>query len=597
MARMMPLHIGDDNPSRAERELFEEFRDACPDEWTVLHSLDVAKRWKDRPFGEADFVVLVPGAGILCLEAKSYVYRDADGMWHYEPNGPGTPRSPFDQASGAMWAVLDWLGKRGAPRVVAASAVIVPDMDVRSDGGGSIEWGNWQLIDRGRYLSKSLERHVLDCLDAQRALLSDPPAPMSREDAAKITRMLRAEVECYESPRARIERATEEAKRYTDEQFKVLDLFGDNPRFLVNGLAGTGKTLLAIEIVRRAVSSGQRVLLACFNTMLGEWLTQEIEPLGNACTAGTVHEFMREITGDDRSAPADDDMYWSETLPVAALEVLTDPNSAFKPFDLIVLDEAQDVIATDAYLNVLDAALVQGLARGRWVFLGDFARQAIYKPLDGSPQEVLERFIGYQPPVVRLDKNCRNTPRVSHAAGSIAGFSAGEGYRQALREDDGREPLVLFYDGEKTRVKQLLRALEALHSDGFHPGEIVVLSRRSIANCSAGQIDSQPWRDRLKPLEHAGATHAGYDSIYRFKGREAPAVVLCDIDPLGDWRTGMTEDDVRGLLYVGVTRAVSRVAIVAHESWRGVLDLAPMDEFAVTNEDLAAVGEAVSDAD
>src|SRR5512139_3208180 len=134
MARMLPLHIGDDNPSPAERELFEEFRDACPDDWTVLHSLDVAQRWKDRPFGEADFVVLVPGAGILCLEAKSYVYRDADGMWHYGPHEPGVARSPFDQANGAMWEILDWLEKRGAPKVLAAAAVIVPDMDVRVDG-------------------------------------------------------------------------------------------------------------------------------------------------------------------------------------------------------------------------------------------------------------------------------------------------------------------------------------------------------------------------------------------------------------------------------------------------------------------------------
>ena len=584
MARMLPLHIGADNPSAAERELFEEFRDACPDEWTVIHSLDVARRRKDRPFGEADFVVLVPGAGILCIEAKSYIYRDADGMWHYGPHEPGVTRSPFDQANSTLWAIVDWLEKRGAPPVCAAAAVIVPGVDVRVDGtdaGTSIEWLNWQLIDRSRYRSRSLEQHVRSCLDAQRDLLVTPPPPLTPEGAVSITRMLRAEVECYESPRAHIEHASEEAKRYTAEQFAVLDLFAGNDRLLVNGLAGTGKTLLAIEIVRRAVLAEQRVLLACYNTMLGEWLQTETAPLGDACTVGTVHEYMREVVGERGDPPAADSAYWEEALPAAALDVLTDPARSAQPFDLVVLDEAQDVIATDAYLEVLDASLAGGLGGGRWVFLGDFAKQAIYRPLDGTPQEVIERFIGYQPTIARLDKNCRNTPRVAHAAGAIAGFEAGEGYRATLREDDGREPEVLYYDGPSTRVKQLVAALDLLHADGFHPGEIVALSRRNAERGSAATVESTPWRDRLRPLAEAAGTHTGYDSIYRFKGREAPAVVLCDIDPLGDWREGTTEDDVRGLLYVGATRALGRVVIVAHEEWRDLLDFGPMDEFAV----------------
>lgn len=223
--------------------------------------------------------------------------------------------------------------------------------------------------------------------------------------------------------------------------------------------------------------------------------------------------------------------------------------------------------------------------------LGDFAKQAIYRPLGGSPQEVMSRYIGYPPPVARLDKNCRNTPRVAHAAGAIAGFGQGEGYRAALREDDGREPEVLYYDGAATRVKRLVQALDLLHAEGFHPGEIVVLSRRNAERSSAAAVDTPPWRDRLRPLVEAHGTHTGYDSIYRFKGREAPAVVLCDIDPLAEWREGTTEDDVRGLLYVGATRALSRVVIVAHEAWRPLLDVGPMDDLAVDARGASALPE------
>lgn len=591
MARMMPLHISDDNPSPAEREIFDEFENACSDDWTVLHSLDVARRWKNRPFGEADFVVLVPGAGVLCLEAKTYVYRDAHGMWQYEPNGHATEKSPFDQANGAMWAIMEWLRGRGAEPVLAAAAVVVPDMDVRIDsgayGGGQIEWCDWQLIDRQRYRSRSLEQHVLDCLDAQRKTLSHPPPPMSRDQAVRITRMLRAEVECYESPRARIERQTEEAKRYTDEQFQVLDLVGGNQRLVVDGLAGTGKTLLAIECARRAVGEGKRVLLACFNSMLGEWLRQETGPLGEQCVARTLHAYMREVTGQTGAPPVDDEHYWDVTLPLRAVEALTDPSVNAPVFDMVVLDEAQDILGNEAYLDVIDAALAQGLGQGRWVFLGDFAKQAIYIPFAGAPNEALSTRIGHQPALVRLDKNCRNTPRVAHAAGSIAAFGEGEGYGRVLRDDDGREPDVLFYGGAKTREKRLIEALDMLVDEGFKPGEIAVLSRRSVRSCTAARIETPPWRDRLRPFEESAGTHTGYDSIYRFKGREAQAVVLCDIDALEEWRDGTTEGDVRSLLYVGATRSLGRVVFVAHESWRAMFDFGPMDEFAVTEEDLA----------
>lgn len=43
MARMIPLHIPIATESAAERKLFDEFEHACPADWIVLHSLDIAR--------------------------------------------------------------------------------------------------------------------------------------------------------------------------------------------------------------------------------------------------------------------------------------------------------------------------------------------------------------------------------------------------------------------------------------------------------------------------------------------------------------------------------------------------------------------------
>ena len=48
-----------------------------------------------------------------------------------------------------------------------------------------------------------------------------------------------------------------------------------------------------------------------------------------------------------------------------------------------------------------------------------------------------------------------------------------------------------------------------------------------------------------------------FDSIYRFKGQEAPAVILVDVDPSPD-----RMDRALRLLYCGMTRATVRLEIL-----------------------------------
>lgn len=575
MARMIPLHIPPTTESAAERTLFDELERSCSADWIVLHSLDLAQRGTG-PLGEADFVVIAPGFGVMVIEAKTYLARTPEGEWLTHPKGPPKERSPFEQANSAMYRIKEWVRTHRLPDVLSASVVIVPDMDV-SAGRDQIEWSARQLIDRAKYRSKSLEQLLIEAFEAQAAELEHPPAPLTGEAAERIVRVLRGEVECYVSPKARIENQLAEVRRYTEEQYSVIDMWEGNPQLLVDGLAGTGKTLLAIESARRAVDSGRQVLLVCFNRLLGEWLQGETASLGSACTTVTIHEFMQGIVGE-AWRPGLSTAYYEEELPERVFDILAERAAAGVGalYDEIVIDEAQDILVNGSFLTVLDTVLVGGLARGRWRFFGDFGHQDIFGRLEAPPRDVLERTLGYRPPLVSLRTNCRNLPRVAHLAGALGQVDGG--YRGYRRDDDGFDPRVLFYDGAKTARKALVDALDTLVAEGFEPGQIVVLSRRSAGNCLAAGVDAAPWRDRLRPLaEVGGGGYTGYDSIFRFKGREAPAVVITDVDPLADEGRWSDVADVRSLLYVGVTRALSRVVVIAHEEWRDALPWGAMD--------------------
>ena len=200
---------------------------------------------------------------------------------------------------------------------------------------------------------------------------------------------------------------------------------------------------------------------------------------------------------------------------------------------------------------------------------GDFAWQTIYDDTVSLAGFCSAR--GGNCPQFPLDENCRNTPRVAGLACACGGVEPG--YSKVLRSDDGVEPEICYYADADDQGRQLIRVLDNLRECGFTGPRTSVLSTHRDSHSAAASLTEPPWRDRLEPLMdekahtsyvnlHTGKTH--YSSIHRFKGLEARAVVLTDIEKLSTPRD-------RSLMYVGATRATHRLVVLAHESLRGKL--------------------------
>ena len=111
--QMIPPAIDPDTSSEGERLVFEQFAadDSRPD-WTVLHSLDIA-RHRRQLAGEVDFLVIAPGLGVLVLEVKGcHRLKRKHGLWYYGGGTEGRSRSPFRQASAAMHSLRERLTTR-----------------------------------------------------------------------------------------------------------------------------------------------------------------------------------------------------------------------------------------------------------------------------------------------------------------------------------------------------------------------------------------------------------------------------------------------------------------------------------------------------
>lgn len=563
MARMIPAVIDPGTPSLGERDAFHRLEsDPLAEGWTVIHSLYLPNHVRQIS-GELDFVVLVPGKGILCLEIKAAAsIARRSGMWFYGKELKGDPRGPFRQAAEGMHSLRERVGRRypAAARAVFWSAVVLPytSLDFESE-----EWHPWQLIDSARYRSASLAASCVDVLDRARRFLEgkqsarwfDPGSAIPSEaDCEEIARVLRPDFEAFQSPRARRQQTSAELKQYTEEQFAALDAMSLNPRVVFEGPAGAGKTVLAIESVQRAAASGKRTLLVCFNRLLGSWLRRETESLGDQVVAGTLHSHMLAVA-ELGQPPQDSPSFWKDELPLLALERLLDAEGR-TPFDLLVVDEAQDLL-DDQYLDIFDISLAGGLSSGEWRMFGDFERQSIY----GGGGTTLADFLAHRgagTPVFSLRTNCRNKPRVAALVRVLSHLDPD--YARVVRPDDGVEPELRFC-ADSSSPEALVRVLSELRRDGYRGGDVAVLSP-SASRCSAERVTEKPWVDRFRPMgEPDDGGHIRYGTIQAFKGMEAPVIVVTDLDDVSG-------AGAEALFYIAVTRPTERLVLLLPESAR-----------------------------
>lgn len=562
---MIPPHAVH-TKSPGETDVFARLRDdPATENWIVLHSLDTAAH-RTQISGEADFAVIIPNLGVLFLEVKACrKVRRESGIWHLG-SLPGDSRGPFKQAAEAMHSLREKLVK-AKPHLACVpfwSCVVFTHLLFREK---SVEWHPWQVIDSGAMRSAPFGRLLAEVMVKARAHIQAAPngswlLPGSREpyqeQCEEIAGFFRPDFEYFQDYKTVASAIEAEVRRFTDEQTACLDALEDNPRVMFSGPAGTGKTVLALEAAKRASYNGRKTLLLCYNKFLGSSLGKECERQGIHVRAKTLHSHMLEIA---RFRPTPNQLgedFWGSELPRRAIDSLLSFDDDALLFDEIVIDEAQDILRPE-YLDFLDLSVRGGLSAGRWKMFGDFEKQAIYGTANLSPKDFFCR-LSAPPAHYGLRINCRNTPSVASLAEILGGLTPG--YRRVLRQHDGTEPEFLFYGTEDSQATCLEKALSGLFELGMTGRDIVILSVRNDESAAASNIKSQGWRDRIRPYSQ-GETggYIRYCSIHAFKGLEAPAIIVTDIEDIGG-------PPLESLIYVGVTRSLHRLIIIMQESMK-----------------------------
>jgi AAA domain-containing protein/nuclease-like protein len=327
--------------------VWKALRERLPPGWYAWHSL----RLRDRraTFGEGDFVLAHPERGILLLEVKGGAIALRDGTWFQ--NGKPLSKSPLDQAHGFRSLLLARFRALGVDAPSIGQAPCFPESDFDSqptaDDVAGIVMGAHHL------------RWLAEGLPALAARAIPPARRTSQEDWVQALHAMWGERWIPSLSLGTRAREQVERRLPLDEtQFEVMDGLLNNDRVLVQGGAGSGKTLLAAEAARRLASTGAKVLLLCFTAPLRKWLAARVE--GTGVAVHTVSGYAKGLaTAAGAAAEVEqlpDAEAWGEMFE-RAVHVCT------PGFDAVVVDEAQD-LQRQAW------DFVEVLARGRrlWAF-------------------------------------------------------------------------------------------------------------------------------------------------------------------------------------------------------------------------------------
>ncbi len=563
---MMPAFCPDGAPP-GEKAVCAALRDSeDTDEWLVLHSLGIADHVRQVE-GEADFVIIVPDTGILVIEVKSHqsIDRRSDGTWKLGNDAP-TARGPFQQASEAMYSLRSYLEKRNVDlrHIPMLSAVWFTGVRARAMLPANPEWHDWQVMDSEDV--KSAPAAILRTLAAGTTHLDDKIRHFSSggvgpdsETAKRIASLLRPTFELVTVAGDRRRARESQLINFIEEQFLALDAASDNHAVLFTGPAGSGKTFLAMESAHREIATGKQGRLLCFNRFLGKQLASDLAGL-EGLNVVTFHKELLRLAAVSRVPEGAGPAFWNEKLPQRAMDALIDSDSSLLS-DFLIIDEIQD-LATDPYLDVLDLMVTGGLKEGRLLLFGDFERQAIFDNETGRDRLRLRApYLS----TYKLMQNCRNLPRIGYQVNLLSHLQPG--YEQFRRQDDGIDPVFRQYQAGQDQSTLLTIAIRGLRDDGYELSEIVVLS--PLRDASTAATTSDPWlRQILKPADGLVARpgQVRYSTIHAFKGLEAPAVVVTDLDET------TTTDNFDSLLYVGLTRATDRlIALIEARTLRHAL--------------------------
>jgi hypothetical protein len=544
MARIFPddFHSAEGiNRFSSEITTLMLLKDGLSDQYCIYHGAHWTRLEGDAAiYGEIDFLIVNPYGKILAIEQKeTAIEKGKDGdlnAIYYDSNRHKSEKSIRTQVTRNIQSLRQEFSRRYPDQNLEIDHLLyLPTANLEGVSPVNIALG--RIVDLSE--SSRLVEIIGEMFDKGQMQSGKHPAdPIAIQDFLSEKAEISPQVGLIgKSAKVMTTRLSEGLAKWAERlEFSPYRLW-------VQGTAGSGKTQLALKELRRAKSNQQTAMYLCFNRPLADAM-KLIAPIPSACM--TFHE-LAELIAKQKGQFID---FKEEGIFSKLAELLISSIGELKGhLDVLIVDEGQDF--EREWGEALVTLVKEG---GRIIWLED------------PSQDLYHRWNTDWPEWVKITSpvNYRSPQRLVGLMNALEltadPMESGNGYA-------GMVPDICPYQ-KGMEIEATEAAVKDLMELGYLPESIVVLSFRGASNSRllADGVDKLNglqvkkfigYGENGKTLWSQGSLHV--DTLFRFKGQCADAVVLTEID-FNQW-----SDNVKKRLFVGISRARLMVSLVVAE--------------------------------
>ena len=550
MAIMIPDTPKEFDPKSQEGLMFDELNN-LPDEYYVFHSFSIVTlKGSVIQESETDFVIFHPKKGIICLEAKAGQVDYRDGYWFYGSGKRMNNDGPYNQASTNKWKLKDYMLDHGLQyefeHCKLLHAVWFPDVPLSKLKGKQLPAEADLMIT----LTSDSFGHIEEAVNNIFAI--EIPAKvvtnLSEKDAKRILeRVLAPSFNLISLQEVEIERSKNVFKRMLKEQVALLNYLEEQDNAIINGLAGTGKTVMAVKKAFNHSEKNEEVLFLCYNAFLKDHLkTTYPYPHVHYYTIDGLACKLCETKSPDYSKLQEklEEMFCDGTFP----------------YQHVIIDEGQDFgkneLEEEKLIDLLKANVLEDENKKGSFYLFYDKNQMIQS-------RSVPKYIEDADCKLTLYRNCRNTENIALTSLRLLGSNKSP----KLMPDAvlGDIPEIAFCSGKDETVSMLNAELDKFLDAGYTDITILTCKTENSSilteSCKNGKYNYK-------------RGYINFTTCRKFKGLEADVIIVVDID-----KNSFTDEQGEEMMYVGTSRARYKLSCIANMTEAECVEI--MDERSV----------------
>ena len=521
MARLFPALRPEQIRNPGERAVARVLVEQLPRRVEVFHSFNWLARDRRGTIreGECDFVLLDRKLGVLFVEVKggSLVFDGREWVREVRGETRFLNKDPFAQATQCMHEIINLVRHRfrapgGQLPFTYGAAVAFPDCRVSGTLPPSIQ--PELVLDAGRL--RDGDRAVRQVFESFRRVHH---RELREQEVESVREALYPKYELVPVVWRKIEDQEERLRRLTEQQHRLLDYLAHQPRAAIRGVAGSGKTMLALAKAQREARAGRRTLLLCYNQPLQDWLKAAVPAsFANDLVVLNYHSLASRLCREAgvllwELREGNDQEFWE----VRAAEALIEACDLLGPehkFDTVVVDEGQDF--HELWWTSLEAVFRSPGGDACYYVFYD-PKQNLFVDDPALPEELGRPY--------ELPVNCRNTVCIAAHCAELGGYEN----RVLDGAPQGDEPVLVsartIQDAFRKAGQQVLRLCQP-GQGGLARSQVAVLVPSVSGVTLPTRFGAVPLTQELR--EWTAGKGVLITSWKRFKGLEADAVVIIE---------------------------------------------------------------------